>query len=116
MSRLLESEDQYEFLNQILPNQISPPTGMDLNDMVTNRQRCLILGNNLLVQHQNQRIQSAAIAQPTRMRGFKCVHCTKYVQSGDTNYTKCRVEKCKRKYCMRLECQQTLTSHEQFVH
>ena len=83
--------------------------------MVTNRQRCLLIGYNLLNQHKELRRQlkeQSKGAANKRTKNFKCAHCGKIITPTDENWTKCSIKKCNKKHCNDPTCISILKLHE----
>ena len=84
--------------------------GMQLNDMVTKRQRCLIIGKNLLQQHQQLRQENVIQStQNHRQKKRKCGYCG-ILKSVELNWIKCKHSRCNINYCP--ICQENIAGHE----
>ena len=84
---------------------------MQLNDMVMNRQRCSLLGKNLLRQHQlmRQEIANESIPRQKQPKKQKCSFCG-IMKSAQLDWTLCKNKGCTFKYCP--DCPEDMTRHE----
>jgi hypothetical protein len=78
--------------------------------MVTNRQRCLLIGKNLLRQHQIIRQESIQSTQTQKQKRKICNFCG-ILQSIDLVWRNCRHNACTIKYCP--TCHENLSRHEE---
>jgi hypothetical protein len=108
-------EESFELLHE-RPN-IDNSNQANLNDFVTNRQRCLLIGNNKLEEHQNLRNE---INNRRRRRGRQTVCFNPTCMSSQINqgsvWIKCGVARCTKKSCGADLCNQMLKAHEEKNH
>lgn len=98
--------------------------GKPLNDLVTNRQRCLILGQNSLMEHQSMRIEdqlSQKIRECTRKETKKskknrkiCSNweCLSDIPMNDSSWLKCPHKSCRKLCCGREACYMSFERHK----
>jgi hypothetical protein len=109
-------EESFSILHEIEGIDNSPPRkGMDLNEMVLNRQRCLIIGSNELRNHQLQRMTAEQEeGRPAKRRNVtKCTHCESAQLQAGVQWAKCKVKHCRKKFCGLEVCLQFLRSHQE---
>jgi hypothetical protein len=102
-------EEAFELLHDRQGIDNCPPvTGKALNDCVCNRQRCLILGNNMLQVHQEF---NRAQKKKSKPKGIMCMLCAK-PKPRRTIWIKCQAEGCTFYCCGAEICTNTLSTHE----
>jgi len=106
-------EADYDRIFTENPDIDNSPTrpGMQLNDMVMNRQRYSLLGKNLLRQHQlmRQEIANESIPRRKQPKKQKCSFCG-IMKSAQLDWTLCKNKGCTFKYCP--DCPEDMTRHE----
>jgi hypothetical protein len=104
-------EDSFNLLHE-RPN-VDNSQQVNLNDLVTNRQRCLIIGANKLKEHQILRTEPSNPSSK-KTKGTKCFNPTCFsrnVQSLAT-WKKCKVKNCRIRSCEKEACENMLHIHE----
>ncbi len=88
--------------------------GKELNDLVTNRQRCMILGNNNHLLHQQMREDERNQQQPQKSNAPKCFACNSEIPLVErkSKNMKCAVKKCRKRICGSEGCLNILQSHQ----
>ena len=100
----------------------SPQNETNINEFVTNRQRCLILGPNLLTENHLMKVEDRISTQvnkfwrkidPERPKKSQSrLKCWNLCQN-PTNLIKCRVSRCTHRFCSNESCQIMLKMHEE---
>lgn len=107
-------EEKFDEILSEKPNIDNSPdrNGKPLNDMATNRQRCLIINDNKLEEHKRAREeQRRAVDSSTKnkKKNKKCPLCQK-TKSLSLNWGNCKNNGCNFKCCP--DCTQVLLVHE----
>jgi len=87
--------------------------GKELNDLVTNRQRCLILGNNNFRVHQQMREEERMRERSQRSNTIKCYACLRDINN-QAGVWKCNVKYCRHRCCGSDACSRMLETHQNF--
>lgn len=113
-NRILD-ENVFKILEDKMGIDNSPnKTGMPLREMVTNRQRCLIIGDNTHFQRMQQRLAEESKEQETttkRKRAIRCQHCRGKIAVSDECHS-CSVPNCNFRYCCHEMCKNVCETHK----